>query len=116
MEAKREKEAEAEKLLIALGARLSHKGFFYLVDSIVNYDIFNRKMTAECNYIAERNGTTYVSVQRDIRTALLYMIKNGWISNLNEILGIKVVSGTNLRVKEFVALCSEYINKLEFTE
>ena len=41
------------------------------------------------------------------------MIKNGWISNLNEIMGIKVINGTNLHVKEFVALCSEYINKLE---
>ena len=113
MEAKRGKEAEAERLLISLGARLSHKGFFYLVDSIVNNDLFNRRMTAVCNYIAEHNNTTYVSVQRDIRTALLYMIRNGWISNLNEIMGIKVAGGTNLHVKEFVALCSEYINRLE---
>ena len=66
-----DKNVEAVRLLISLGARLSHKGFFYLVDSIVNYDIFNRKMTAVCNYIAKRNNTTYVSVQRDIRMALL---------------------------------------------
>lgn len=113
----KDKNVEAARLLITLGASPAHKGFRYLVEVIENFDRHNRNMTSACRDTAKQNGTTCPCVQRDIRTTLSYMRRRGWMERFNEMFGAEVINAkTQIHAKDFVALCSEYIHRIEKTE
>lgn len=76
------------KELIKMGIPMNLKGFHYICDAMEMYEQDNEYITSNTcilyQKIAEKNGTTYQRVERNIRHAFEVAVKHGNINSLDE--------------------------------
>ena len=109
----RDEKVSASSLLLSVGIMPSKAGFEYLREAILNYRDCAGSMQRLVAMIAERNGVTAKSVERDIRTAVGDAARKGTIGRITELLGLGTAYlQTKFRAKEFVAMAAEYLDML----
>lgn len=107
---KARKDGELSSLLLTLGVMPSVAGFEYIKSAVLQYNDCAGNMNEICSNIASDNRVSKGSVERDIRTALLNAHQRGWLTRLNDLIGVEFVSPTaRLKAKEFIAIVAEYV-------
>ena len=110
MEIASKEESRISSLLLTLGVLPSVAGFEYIKAAVMTYDSCSGNMSEICSNIATENMVSKGSVERDIRTALLNAHHRGWLTRLNDLIGVDFVSKSErLKAKEFIAILAEYI-------
>ena len=101
-------------LLIAVGINSSLRGFNYLKDAILLYKKHNGVMKDVIKEVAEKNNTSRFRIEKAMRFALNDARARSDFDRLNAILRIEYIKpNTTISSKEFIALISEYINKVK---